>query len=246
MLTGTVTAAERLVLDIDQVLLDTHPSFYETAKQVAREFGGTLDDDGISAFKQAGGFNDDWHLTRAAITVSRWQQRTGDTTPLAQLLEANAGEDPFIGRQDDPGDVSERCMAVYRTLAHTETLLVDLSLLHALQSAGVSLCACTGRNREEMDLANARLGIQFDAVRTSEDARKPDPAALLPLLDVPRAWFIGDSIDDQNCALAAQPLTECQLSFARVVTEATEVPDADVVTLGINPFLRALLEATHA
>jgi HAD superfamily phosphatase len=246
MLTGTVTAADRLVLDIDQVLLDTHASFYAAAKQVVGEHGGELDDDGISAFKSAGGFNDDWHLTRAAITVSRWQRRTGDTTPLAQLLVPNAGVGSFIGRTDDPGDVSDRCMAVYRTVAHTETVLVDLSLLHALMDAGVSLCACTGRNREEMDLANARLGIRFDAVRTSEDARKPDPHALLPLLDVGRAWFIGDSIDDQNCAVAARPLTDCRLSFARVVTQVTDVPGADVVTVGVNPFLRALLEATHA
>jgi phosphoglycolate phosphatase-like HAD superfamily hydrolase len=247
-LIGAVWPAERLVLDVDQVLLDTRPSFYVAARLAAEEVGGTLTEDELATFKAAGGFNDDWHMARAAAAIGRWRRRTGREDPLHSLLRDGEGLSGVLAWADDPGDLTARCRDLYAALAAHEVVWVDVDLLRAIQAEGVALSLCTGRNREQAQDALARLGIEVVAARTMEDGLKPDPAVLLPLLDGARAaWFCGDSVDDQRCAAAARPRTAARLGFCRVLEPLpgavpAPVTGADAVSVGVDPFLRRFLE----
>ena len=58
---------DAVVLDIDGVLVDVADSYRRAiVETVDRVYGGTIDDDGVQRFKNAGGFNNDWELTYAA------------------------------------------------------------------------------------------------------------------------------------------------------------------------------------
>ena len=59
--------ADALVLDIDGVLVDVADSYRKAIREsIDRVYGETIDRDAIQAFKNAGGFNNDWALTDAA------------------------------------------------------------------------------------------------------------------------------------------------------------------------------------
>jgi len=57
---------DTVVLDIDGVLLDVADSYRQAVvDSVDRVYGGTVDREAIQAFKDAGGFNNDWLVTDA-------------------------------------------------------------------------------------------------------------------------------------------------------------------------------------
>jgi HAD superfamily hydrolase (TIGR01548 family) len=59
--------ADAVVLDVDGVLVDVADSYRRAVVEaVERVYGRTVDRDAIQAFKDAGGFNNDWELTYAA------------------------------------------------------------------------------------------------------------------------------------------------------------------------------------
>ena len=58
---------DALVLDIDGVVVDVADSYRKAIREsIDRVYGETIDRDAIQAFKDAGGFNNDWALTDAA------------------------------------------------------------------------------------------------------------------------------------------------------------------------------------
>jgi HAD superfamily hydrolase (TIGR01548 family) len=58
---------DALVLDVDGVLVDVADSYRRCiVESIERLYGATVSDDGVQAFKDAGGFNNDWELTDAA------------------------------------------------------------------------------------------------------------------------------------------------------------------------------------
>jgi len=58
---------DAVVLDIDGVLVDVGDSYRRAIiESVDRVCGKTIDRDTVQAFKDAGGFNNDWELTDAA------------------------------------------------------------------------------------------------------------------------------------------------------------------------------------
>ena len=58
---------DAVVLDIDGVLVDVADSYRRAIiESVDRVYGRTIDRDAVQAFKDAGGFNNDWELTYAA------------------------------------------------------------------------------------------------------------------------------------------------------------------------------------
>ncbi|MCL7417372.1 MAG: TIGR01548 family HAD-type hydrolase [Halalkalicoccus sp.] len=59
--------ADCVVLDIDGVLVDVAESYRRAiVESIERVYDDTIEKDGIQAFKDAGGFNNDWELTYAA------------------------------------------------------------------------------------------------------------------------------------------------------------------------------------
>jgi phosphoglycolate phosphatase-like HAD superfamily hydrolase len=245
-MTGALTC-DRLVLDVDQVLLDTRPSFYEAMRLVAAERGVFVSDTDIATFKAAGGYNDDWELCRAAVAIGRWRQRTGDGRALVDLV-GPGGVSAVIAWADDPGDLAARCQELYWSLVAHERVWVDVARLVRIQEAGVRVAACTGRNRAELDAAERRLGFRFDAAITSDVARKPDAAALLPLLaGACDAWFVGDSVDDARCAAAARSRGASVRFCACVEQQDDPAPSPhDALTIGVDAFLSRIVAGLEA
>ena len=59
--------ADAVVLDVDGVLVDVADSYRRAiVESVEYVYGDTIEREDIQAFKDAGGFNNDWELTDAA------------------------------------------------------------------------------------------------------------------------------------------------------------------------------------
>jgi phosphoglycolate phosphatase-like HAD superfamily hydrolase len=190
-----------LAFDIDGTLIDTRRSF--TA--IVREVSGASDQE-IERFRDTGGFNDDWELARGLCC---W---IGAGRP--DVVERFDGvQDAILWCAHDPGCLSARCIARYRGtppnhedgLWRQEDALVAGPTLTALAGA-VTVVACTGRDAWELARAEELLGHRFAASTTMEQARKPDPQALLRLVP-PEATVValfGDTHADRRCVLAAR------------------------------------------
>jgi len=206
---------DRLILDVDGVLVDPSSSYYAVGRQLLSREGASLPEEDIAAFKWAGGFNDDWDLARAALGLWRWRKRTGEERPLGELLVPDSGLPgvlQLVG-EDDPGDLSAECERLYAQVAHKEVLLLPPRLLQEV-ARRLPVYACTGRTRPQTLAAFEAFGLSPQAFVSCETAKKPNPQALLPLLEGSTcALFVGDSWDDCLTARNAQPLTCAQLHF---------------------------------
>jgi phosphoglycolate phosphatase-like HAD superfamily hydrolase len=175
--------------DIDGTLIDTTPSF----TRIVHELSGATTDD-ITLFRAHGGFNDDWELARAAkawIAAGR-----------PRILERCAGvADVVTWCGHDPGDLAPQGIALYRGGYHKDEIpLVDAALLQAVEACA-DVVAVTGRDAWEYARAEELLDFRFAKKTTAEDARKPDPAALLRLVEDQHAHVVllGDTGADRRC-----------------------------------------------
>jgi HAD superfamily phosphatase len=92
-----------VIFDVDGVLLDARPSYHAVAEEGARravalalgeEKARTLPFDRareIPRFKAAGGFNDDWEMSRAIAHLLLLRARAGDVPPLEAVLARSGG-----------------------------------------------------------------------------------------------------------------------------------------------------------
>jgi HAD superfamily phosphatase len=91
-----------LILDIDGVLLDARPSYHAVAEEAARRAVAEVLGEAaarsvpferaaeVPAFKAAGGFNDDWEMSRA-IALLLFLRARGAAPDLPQLLRSAGG-----------------------------------------------------------------------------------------------------------------------------------------------------------
>jgi phosphoglycolate phosphatase-like HAD superfamily hydrolase len=196
-------------LDIDGTLIDTRGSF----QRIIREKSNITDDE-IAVFRKTGGFNDDWDLTRAAMA---WVK-----AGRPKIVERCSGLDDVLlwcGAANDPGDQTASCIALYRDAGYHnfEQLLVDGDTLRALQDVG-DVVACTGRDRWEFLEAERKLGFTFQASTVMEDVKKPDPAALLRLIQPhhTQVFLLGDTEADRRTVESARPKTTAICTFVHV------------------------------
>lgn len=80
---------DAVVLDVDGVLVDVADSYRRAiVESVDRTYGETIDRADIQAFKDAGGFNNDWELTDAAAlyVLSRRAGYTGDVAAFTDAI----------------------------------------------------------------------------------------------------------------------------------------------------------------
>lgn len=184
-----------IALDIDGTLIDTTPSF----TRIVKELTGASDDE-IWRFRDTGGFNDDWELARAlkAWRAAGCPEVFEGLVDLSDLLTR-------VGARFDGGDLSPTCIARYRSgYWRDERVLVEGAVLHAL-AARHRVAACTGRDLWECARAEELLGFTFATRTTMEDARKPDPRALLRLArDDEVIVLLGDTAADRLCAERAR------------------------------------------
>jgi HAD superfamily phosphatase len=209
-----------VILDVDGVLLDARPSYHAVAEEAARRALAQLIgeqqaravpfDRGreIAAFKAAGGFNDDWEMSRAIALLLHLRARR--EAPSLEEFLAHSGGRGVHGLQEvytlpvEPDRIARICGALYggsmcrdlfgfeakdavpdapkRGMWENEEVLPDPRLLAAV-AARFPVALYTGRNPGEARLAQrlCRLKIPEDLcwVADGHRPRKPDPAGLL-------------------------------------------------------------------
>jgi HAD superfamily hydrolase (TIGR01548 family) len=100
---GDLSRVRAVIFDVDGVLLDARPSYHAVAEEAARRavalaigeeraravpFSRERE---VLAFKAAGGFNDDWEMSRAIALLLLLRERGTAREPLPELLAAAAG-----------------------------------------------------------------------------------------------------------------------------------------------------------
>lgn len=185
-------AASMLVFDLDGVLVDVTASFrVAIVRTVAALGGGEVAPAEVQALKNAGGFNNDWDLSRELL------RQRGRDIEREQVIEVfNRFYLGTPGQKDG--------------LILQERWLLPLPLLRALRRRH-RLAIFTGRPRADAEFTLRHFGVEsaFEPVLALEDvaAQKPDPEGLLRLQrqHAPLAAYFGDTVDDARCA-AAVPL----------------------------------------
>ncbi len=182
---------EAILFDMDGVLVDVSKSYRLAIKKTAEYFiDETISLEEISAFKDKGGLNNDWYLTREIV------QSHGKHVQMEQIIE--------IFQQFYLGDN-------YNGLIQNEKWLLNLNILNQLKKK-YRLGIVTGRPRAEAEFVLQRFGVtnHFDVLITMNDIPlnkgKPDPFSInmaLEKLDAKQAIYLGDNIDDMKAARAA-------------------------------------------
>ncbi|UIP00500.1 TIGR01548 family HAD-type hydrolase [Halobaculum sp. CBA1158] len=83
---------DTVVLDVDGVLVDVADSYRRAVvESVERRYGDTLARDDLQAFKDAGGFNNDWELTDAVAlyVLARDRGLAADVAAFTDAIAAN-------------------------------------------------------------------------------------------------------------------------------------------------------------
>lgn len=208
-----------LILDVDGVLLDARASYHAVAEEAARRAIVPLVGEEraraipferhteVPAFKAAGGFNDDWEMSRA-IALLLYLRTRGEAPDLPRFLAGAEGRgvSALFARHPIPiaqETIARYCGALYggsmchdlfgfeardalpdapeRGMWENEEVLPDPRLL-AATAARFPIALYTGRNPGEARLAQrlCNLGISDELCWVADGRpRKPDPAGLL-------------------------------------------------------------------
>jgi HAD superfamily phosphatase len=208
-----------VILDIDGVLLDARASYHAVAEEAARraiaplvgaERARSVAFDRhreVPAFKAAGGFNDDWEMSRA-IALLLYLRSRDEAPELADFLAEASGRgvSALYARRPIPipaATVARICGALYagskcrelfgfeateaipdapeKGMWEKEEVLPDPRLLAAV-AAKFPIALYTGRNPGETRLALhlCQLKVPDDLCWVADGRpRKPDPAGLL-------------------------------------------------------------------
>jgi HAD superfamily phosphatase len=221
-----------VALDIDGTLIDTRPSF----TRIVKELSGALDHE-VQRFRDTGGFNDDWELSRACLAwVNAGKPEIFDGLVDVHDLVAR------VGSRFDPGDMAPQGIALYRGgYWKDEIPLVDGALLARLERVH-RVATCTGRDRWELEKAELLLDFTFRHRTTMEDRKKPHPDALLRLVhdDDDVIVLIGDTAADRMCAENARAaLPNRHVVFIAVHHNHLARPYLEKLAAGADP--RALV-----
>ena len=176
-----------LVFDMDGVLVDVSESYRETIQQTVLHFTGKpVSRQQIQDYKNQGGYNDDWVLSKRLIEDAGVSVDFETIVEKFQSLFHGNHEDGLINRErwiPEPG--------LLESLAETNTLAIF-----------------TGRLHWEADVTLRKFTAPPFVVVGVDDVKNPKPApdGLLQL----RARFpegvmryLGDTVDDARSAAAA-------------------------------------------
>ncbi len=179
-----------LIFDMDGVLVEVSESFRETIVQTVKFFTGqTIARDLIQDYKNAGGWNNDWALSRQIVLD--------------------------LGKDVAYDEVADRCNRLFfgengtEGLINREVWFDRKGVLERLQQR-FKLAIFTGRSQYEAGVTLRKYAshLTFDPIVCADDVVNPKPhpegldkiKALNP--GVP-AWYLGDTVDDARSARAA-------------------------------------------
>jgi HAD superfamily phosphatase len=177
-----------VIFDMDGVLVDVRGSFHRSILDTVKFFTGRRVMYGeISAWKNRGGYNDDWRLS--TDWIASLGKKVAYATVKRQFMQF------YWGDKTCPGNVTRERWLVPRQQLERWSRRAPLAIF-------------TGRTRVELDHTLDRLKTRqyFTQIVTMDDVRrlKPDPEGLLRLLgklDPRDAVYLGDNVDD---ALSSQ------------------------------------------
>lgn len=181
--------SDLVLFDMDGVLVDVTESYREAIQQTVASYTGKRPTrELIQEYKNRGGFNCDWKLSRQLL------KDEGFEVPYDEVV-ARFNE-LFLGRNGDG-------------LINRERWLAKIGLLERLASR-FRLGIYTGRHDFEIEPTLARVGLAsfFDPVITADmvSNAKPAPDGILKALEAcrpGRSWYVGDTVDDAHAARAA-------------------------------------------
>lgn len=178
-----------IVFDMDGVLVDVTESYREAIVQTVLHFTGKrVPRSLIQKYKNAGGYNNDWKLSRK----------------IASDLGVEVDYDTVVGYFNQiffySGDQS---------LIHRERWIAAPGLFERI-GGKYDFAIYTGRLRVEVEVTLLRNadGLRFAPIVCHDDVLKgkPDPEGLLKIAAAEpgrKLWYAGDTVDDARCARAA-------------------------------------------
>ncbi len=175
-----------LVFDMDGVLVDVHASYRECiVASVHKLTGKTVTHEQIQAYKNRGGFNNDWLLTQTIATDLGFPVEYPEAVRIFNEL-------------------------FFNTYMARETWIPEGGLIARLASR-YPLYIFTGRLNEEAQITLKRFEVDsyFAAVFGDDNVArpKPDPDGLLKVQNLhpgSELLYLGDNIDDRRAAELAQ------------------------------------------
>jgi HAD superfamily phosphatase len=179
-----------IIFDVDGVLVDVRGSFHRTLIETLRHFTGKrVTSAEVHAWKNRGGFNDDWKLSHAWIQSLGFQNPYDEVKQKFQEIYWGDGRSGKVKRE--------------------RWLLPKPALKRLAKNS--ELAIFTGRVRQELDYTLDRNALRsfFKTIVTVENVRhgKPDPDGLHIILDgrnPASAIYLGDNIDDARASQAAR------------------------------------------
>lgn len=178
-----------IVFDMDGVLVEVKESYRETIRTTVKHFTGRdIPHEVIQHYKNQGGWNNDWKLSRELISVYG-QEVSYDT--VVEVFNKY-----FFGYNGTPG------------LILREKWIDTTGTLERLNQR-YDFAIFTGRVQEEAQITLRRFGqhLNWAAVIGDDDVQrsKPHPDGLLQLKENYKvAYYLGDTVDDAKAAKAAK------------------------------------------
>jgi len=179
-----------IVFDMDGVLTEVSESYREAIVQTVEHFTKQrITRDLIQDYKNRGGWNNDWSLSKQIAADLGIQVDYGSVVDYFNEI--------FIGKNGDG-------------LIQRELWFPQVGLLERLMERG-GLAIFTGRLRYEADISLARFGakLRFDPIICADNVAsgKPAPDGLLSIQRMKpgrKLVFVGDTIDDARASSAAK------------------------------------------
>lgn len=195
-----------IVFDIDGVLIDVSPSFDRavkvTVEKLLRKCGKhtKIKKKMIRKLRRKGAFGDDFKLTEALIAA----EASGRGNWSLDRFPPGENVDWFRKRFGSPLGTSiikktfnEFYKGEKEGLWKKEKPLVESKKLKQLEKV-YAVGTVTGRNEEELDLAQRTLGYKFPHSVTRDSYLKPDYRALQSLVGKEKGFYIGDTAVDEK------------------------------------------------
>jgi HAD superfamily hydrolase (TIGR01548 family) len=180
-----------LLFDLDGVLVDVSRSYREAIKKTVRTFTkARMKNSEVQAYKNRGGFNNDWDLALAVL------KDRGASISRPEVVKVFQGY--YLGNDFDG-------------LIKNETWLLDPAVLDEL-AGKYGLGIVTGRPAVETSYTLRRFKVLefFPVAVTLDDLppgrAKPDPWGLrraLAGLHMQEGYYAGDNVDDMEAAVRA-------------------------------------------
>jgi HAD superfamily phosphatase len=177
-----------LVFDMDGVLVEVKQSYRESIRATVAHFTGRdVPHEVIQHYKNQGGWNNDWKLSKELCSVY------GKEIPYDTVVEVF--NQYFFGHDGKPGLIEKE-------------VWIDTTGTLARLSERFDFAIFTGRVFEEAQITLRRHGAHLNWVEVIGDDNvthsKPHPEGLLRLAEKYNVvYYLGDTVDDAKASKAA-------------------------------------------